>query len=348
MYRAELVYERRRHYTILVFIALLPLLLLAAIREHSIGVDMPMYVLPWFEDASRYESFSRFCTNITDSKEYLYYGLVFYSNKIFGNLFSLLFIQQLFIHLGVVISLFYFKKKYNISVWYGYAFYLILYYNESLCIMRQSIAVSIGLIAMITYFEKKYIIFIILSIIAFFFHNSIIAFLLSIPIVEKINESFKSKMMKIIMYCLFFILLSSFSFVISIISISASDSRFAERLIDGETNEGGYLTIAMWAVFVFSSYIYKFLFNKSIGVNTLWIYPIMGFIFVILAKQSIYFGRIAYPFLLCLIISLSGAFKKSIFKIPILLLNLAYWYYVNAISDTYGTFEYEFDRFLNL
>ena len=47
-------------------------------------------------------------------------------------------------------------------------------------------------------------------------------------------------------------------------------------------------------------------------------------------------------------ISLSGAFKKSIFKIPILLLNLAYWYYVNAISDTYGTFEYEFDRFLNL
>ena len=140
---------------------------------------MLAYVIPWYNSVSKFDSFWKFCEYCVDSKEYFYYALIYFPSRIFGTLFPSLFIQQILIMYGVVSALLYFKRTYKIQLTYAYALYLFFYYNESLCIMRQSIAVSFGLFALTFLLEEKFKKFILCSVIAFLFHNSILAFSLA-------------------------------------------------------------------------------------------------------------------------------------------------------------------------
>lgn len=349
MWKAECAIDLNKKYISYILLAVFLPIFIASVRANEVGVDMLAYVIPWYNSVSKFDSFFKYCEYCVDSKEYLYYALIYFPSRIFGSLFPSLFIQQILIMFGVVSALFYFKRTYKIQLTYAYTLYLFFYYNESLCIMRQSIAVSFGLLALVALLEDKVRKFIFISVIAFFFHNSILAFCIICLVFYLINKNVHKKRLKVLSYSLILIAMSSLSFITNIIVNLHVNERFVERLIEGEQNQGGYLTIALYAVFVFIPFILRFIMRKKIYIDYIWIFPIIGFIFVVLAKQSTYFSRMSYPFLCCLIITLAHSLKnQTILKYVILLLVISYWYYDNAISDTWVTYNYIMNSNFNL
>lgn len=349
MWKAECAIDLNKKYKSYILFAVFLPIFIASVRAKEVGVDMLAYVIPWYNSVSKFNSFLKFCEYCVDSKEYLYYALIYFPSRIFGSLFPSLFIQQMLIMFGVVSALLYFKRAYKIQLTYAYALYLFFYYNESLCIMRQSIAVSFGLLALTILLEDKVRKFIFISFVTFFFHNSILAFSIICLGFYLINKNVHKKRLKVISYSLILIAMSSLSFITDIIVNLNVNERFVERLVEGDQNQGGYLTIALYAVFVFIPFILKFVMRKRIYIDYIWIFPIVGFIFVVLAKQSMYFGRMSYPFLCCLIITLAHSLRnQTILKYVILLLVISYWYYDNVISDTWGTYNYIMDTNCNL
>ena len=349
MRKAECAIDLNKKYKSYILLAVFLPIFIASVRANEVGVDMLAYVIPWYNSASKFDSFWKFCEYCVDSKEYFYYALIYFPSRIFGSLFPSLFIQQILIMYGVVSALLYFKRTYKIQLTYAYALYLFFYYNESLCIMRQSIAVSFGLFALTFLLEEKVKKFILCSVIAFLFHNSILAFCLACFGFYLINKNVYRKWMKALCYGLALMALSSLSFITDLIISLNVNERFVERLVEGDQNQGGYLTIALYAFFVFIPFFLKYFLGKKIHIDYVWIFPVVGFIFVVLAKQSTYFSRMSYPFLCCLIITLAHSLKnQTILKYVILLLVISYWYYDNAISDTWVTYNYIMNSNFNL
>lgn len=348
LWRAEKSIEQGRNYQCHLLLAVLFPILLAAVRAKNIGVDMEAYLVPWFVSSKKFDSFLNFCNFNVDSKEYLYYALIYYPSRIFGCLFPSLLIQQILIIFGIIKLLIYFKRKSNINMTYAYAIYLLLYYNESLCIMRQSVAVSFGMLAMISLLENRIKMFLAYSLIAFLFHNSILSFSVIVYGFYLINKSFAKSKTKYVLFLLLFLLMSSMSLITNIVSSINVNERFVERLAEGEENQGGYLTILMYSIYVFIPLLINLRHKKVFSNSIVWLLPIVGFVFLILAKQSIYFGRMAYPFFVCLIITLASYLRRTKIQYFVLLLVLAYWYYVNGISDTWGTYSYLVDSNYNM
>ena len=72
------------------------------------------------------------------------------------------------------------------------------------------------------------------------------------------------------------------------------------------------------------------------------------FLLIVLAKQSVYLGRLSYPFMGLVIITLPSVLSKNkILKYFIVLMLAAFWYYTNVMMDTWGTNNYYMDRGLN-
>lgn len=348
MWKAECAIDANRKYKGYILLSLALPILVASIRGGDVGADMPAYVIPWHESALKIDSFLKFCKFNVDSKEYLYYAIVYYPTKIFGFLFPILLLQQILITIGVIRSLLYFKRKYRLQFTYAYTLYLFFYYNESLCIMRQSIAISFGLLALIALLENRIRQYSFFTVIAFFFHNSILSFSVTCFAFYLINKKINKRGLKVLAYSFILLTLTSLSFITNVIISLNVNERFVERLVDGDQNQGGYMTISLYAFFVFVPFILKYMFRKNVYIDFLWLLPVVGFIFVVLAKQSMYFGRMAYPFLCCLIFTLPKSLRANIvLKYTILLLVISYWYYVNGISDTWGTYNYMLDSNFN-
>lgn len=330
----------------IILATILPILL-SAFRGARIGVDMDAYFLPWSQDVKHYKSFMLFCNNNVDSMEYVYYAMVFYPVKLTNGIFLSLLIQQTLIMYGIIKTLFYFKRKNEIDVVFGYAVYLLLFYNESLCIMRQSIAVSFALLSLINYIEKRYISFIILSIVAFLFHHSIISFTLIIIIYNSFDKYVTNLKLKFLLIGGLVFSMASLSTILDVLSVINISERFAERLLLAEDNDGGFKTIAMYAILVFTPYLI-FFFKKN-NYNSIWFYPVLGFILIVLAKQSVYLGRLSYPFISLVMITLPSVMSKNkLMKYIVILMLSAYWYHTNGIMDTWGTYNYYVDSELNL
>lgn len=142
---------------------------------------------------------------------------------------------------------------------------------------------------------------------------------------------------------------SSLSTIFDVLSVINISERFEERLLGAEENDGGFKTIAMYGILVFLPYL-LFIFRKNIfEYLSIWFYPILGFILIVLAKQSVYLGRLSYPFIALVMITLPTVLSRNkLMKFSIILMLTAFWYYTNIIMDTWGTNNYYIDSELNL
>lgn len=190
VYLAEKNNSKEIQYVFL-FLAVLITSLLAAFRALSVGTDVLNYVQPMFVDAQNANNFSEYLSlpivgdwriMLVSSFEYGYTTLVFVCAKLFNNIFSLLFITQFIIVGCVVIGLWRQKKELSVSL--GIFSYYLLFYNTSLNMVRQSIAMSILFMAFSYLKDKRNITYFILMIIAISFHRTavigVIIFLLYI------------------------------------------------------------------------------------------------------------------------------------------------------------------------
>ena len=154
-------------------IALAVLSFLAAIRDSSVGTDVKLYVEPVFELSKKY-GFSNI--NYIWYNVEVGYKLLNCFVSTFTSSFSVyLFIQQ---YLFLLFSLIGIKKINRENYSFTYLIFLFLFYNMSLNIVRQSMAIGLSLCAIGYLLEddiKKFFPFMIL---AFFFHKSAIILLL--------------------------------------------------------------------------------------------------------------------------------------------------------------------------
>lgn len=182
IYLAELVSKRGK--LLCVFLLLLAITipsLLAGVRSLNIGTDVLNYVDPIYQSAIWSKNFFQFL-NLPilngvilvpiSSFEPGYAFFVFIVAKIFRNLFFVLFFTQFFI-LGFIISGLWCLRD-RMSVCFGMLVYYLCFFNTSLNIVRQSMAIAVLVYGFKYLIEKKYFKYVLITIFACLFHRTAI------------------------------------------------------------------------------------------------------------------------------------------------------------------------------
>lgn len=164
---------------ILTFVAILLPCILASMRADTIGTDVRVYVEPMYNVAKQSTSFSSYMGQrwyviwrymYVNKFEIGFTTLVYLIEKLGGSLGTVLFFIHALIVAPIYLGLKRMKKPY--PVYLGMLVFYLLFYNTSLNMMRQWIAMSVlfyGLSHLIINKEKKYFITI---VVACLFHTS--------------------------------------------------------------------------------------------------------------------------------------------------------------------------------
>lgn len=152
---------------------------LAAFRSEVIGTDIRVYVKPIFEAAQNTNNLNDFF----DESWYLIWRyktvgdyeigftlIIYFITKIFNSLSMVLFTIHFLIIFPIYKGLEYFKKK--LSIWYGLMTFYLLFYNASLNMMRQWIAMAFLFLSIKYLIRNDKIKYIITILIAMLFHTS--------------------------------------------------------------------------------------------------------------------------------------------------------------------------------
>lgn len=154
-------------------LAILILCFLAAFRADSVGVDTAVYPDSFLRLAHSYSNFPAFLADQNGpSDEPLGALLVWLCSRITTEKALLLFWYQFFTVVPTYIALY--KLRDRVSITVGMAVYLFFFFNNSLNMMRQSIACAFLLLAFAFLMRDRHLnfSFIIFSIVAILFHNS--------------------------------------------------------------------------------------------------------------------------------------------------------------------------------
>lgn len=220
---------------ICVMIGLLLPSLLAGFRADSIGTDVTVYGISFFERAVNSGRLFEFIGNqlslgITDVgfQILVYVASVFSKDYHFG-LFLYEIITITMIYLGMKKC----EKRYNTPVWLGMLLYYLCLYNASINIMRQNIAVAIAFYAFTYVWDKKHKTYIVFMITAFLVHSSAIIGivpLLMYIFMQKVSESSEKKQ--------FF---RGMIFLLAVFIVVAGSSRIVETLVNMGIFRANYL-----------------------------------------------------------------------------------------------------------
>ena len=144
--------------------------ILAGLRDTSIGTDVEVYLTVAHKLAQNYNDFFEYCSIL--DLEFLYKAMVFFVTKIFGSINMVMFIQHFIICTLFFIGAKNFKEKANPII--TFSLFLLMYYNISLNIMRQFMAMSIVFYAYKFVKEEKFLKYLFYVLLATLFHSSAI------------------------------------------------------------------------------------------------------------------------------------------------------------------------------
>lgn len=363
-YKAEKLYKKRYKMrgTIYIFISILSMSILAAVRNNDIGKDIETYVIPTFNWALRFD-FKEFMA--IGNLENGYKLFVFIIANIFKDYHWILFFTQFII--SVLIYIFAYKEKNKMSMWLVMIVFLLIMYNDTLTMMRQSIAVLLIILSYSSLKEKKYIKTIILYVSAILFHNTAIISILgyifiiinySSKIEKKSKRYISGIMLAICMVCLIFHqkILYIFTFNINILPIRFyayfNTEYYTDNLIISKS------TLLFKSVWILVASIYNRIVRKEQTPKLILIFLLIDLGMYLISfklgpvmRLGYYFS---YPALLYLIPQLTKMLKKDNYNkncsyICIIILLFCFWYFNNVIHNESGnTYPYKSDILLNL
>lgn len=162
--------------------------ILAGLRTLDIGIDVQVYVEQNFKTALQSQSFKECLENC--NTDFLYVVINYIISRISNSINILMFVIEL-INM-VLVYMFIYNKRKSIHMWLAMAAYLLMFYNISLNLIRQSLAISIILFS-IRYIEsRKPIKFYTCVIIATLLHSTAIFTLPIYVIFNIINKKHKN------------------------------------------------------------------------------------------------------------------------------------------------------------
>lgn len=159
---------------IFMIVSFVSLIILSGCRGLTVGTDTPMFVrgfskVDGLADINVYENrfelgyriFQCILAEISEDPHFLLFV---------SSLVTIVFLYILF-------------YKYSDIPWYSvFVFVFMMFYYNSMCLIRQYLAISLTCMAFTFLIEKKYAKFIVLSILAGLFHTSAFVFLIILPI----------------------------------------------------------------------------------------------------------------------------------------------------------------------
>lgn len=345
-YIAERKYKKEKYKEghLVAALAILIVCMLAGVRAASVGTDVNYYVIPYIERVSWYPNFSIYMKNIPI--EPLFGILCFINGKLFENTFFVLFICQLFTVLPLYATFYHYRDK--LSITFAYAIYLLLFYNMSLCIIRQFVSMSLILYAFCCCENNKYKrIFILVSAVLFHYTGLLfIVLYLICQITSRLKYSILSKLLLIIILG---VVLVALPFLLKVFAntFGTMANKYYEIYLS-KLDSGGGISIIETS---FRLLLFAIPYALSIRSNDKWesenlFLLLIGLIFSAFAVVSEYMLRISCfnNIFYCLTIpySIKHISKKSRFTYECIIIAIcfAYWYIIYYLWNNFETFPY--------
>lgn len=153
--------------------------ILAGLRDVSVGTDMLVYGVPIFNSAVSANSLSDL-VQTWDRIELGYLWLNFFVASITKShnyfFFLIMFLEVFFVFLSLI------RWRKTVPVWLGMLIFYLLFYNDSLNLIRQYLALSIGFYGIQFIVVRKYFISIFWIVLASQFHSSVWILLMYFPL----------------------------------------------------------------------------------------------------------------------------------------------------------------------
>lgn len=206
------VKKYRLIYWVLISLGIFLPCMLAALRGLKVGTDVNVYVYPVHVHSLRFDNFFTFVNSFTAITDYMYLLVTYICSHIFGSHQPLFFVFELLVIMPLFMAL---KRRNNDKVLIlGMFLFYMFWYNQTLNMVRQSIAISFCILS-ISFMEEKFDFKVILSfLIGFMFHYSafivLLVYLLAFffnpkRFTAKTRDIFKIIITGIILFGLFFI-----------------------------------------------------------------------------------------------------------------------------------------------
>lgn len=319
--------------------------ILAGIRTTDIGIDVDVYVHNNFIWSTYHTSFFVFITKV--NSDILYLALNFIVSRFTTNINVFLFIIQL-INTILVYSYIYSKREKH-SMAMMYAIYLFMFYNLSLNLVRQSLALSIIVLGFRFVDSKQKLKYYITNIIAIFMHSSAV---IALPIyfLANMNNTKNNKILKIVIIVLLMISIALYKkILIFLINFGILPTKYLAYLglyarTSLDFNFAGSLFCVAWLI------IYYLVRKRDITNNNYRSYfMIIGLIFIQLSIFVKFADRVAYYYIIPSYLlgdrSIEYLFLKSkyssfVAKLLLMGLLLFYWYFIFVHFNTGETFPY--------
>lgn len=325
--------------------------LLAAGRTEEIGTDVNNYVVPIWNLVNSLDS-SLLSTIIAIG--YIEPGYVVINwlvAQFSDDIFWLLLIIQLVILIPIYIGALKLKNKLN-PLWILFLYYCVIY-NETLNLVRQSIALSFCFLALSFLFDNKDKTFLLISVFAFLFHNSAILmfviYLLYLFCIKGYVSKYRILTYGIICFGIFCVF--SFSILINILVqnglLKVKYLAFAEGTFKGHLSKVAFVfkSFSMLLVFGLTSKTRKInsllkKFFKFIAFYDV-LFCLMGATVVYITRISLYTQLVMFIILALLINGKQGVAKITGIKILFFLSGLFYWYFAFVVSGVSETYPYK-------
>ena len=354
---ADSWYDDRRRFLVGSLLAVLPPILIAGLRDSTVGSDMELYIVPIFTGiASNGQNLMEFI----DSYPFMEIGYLFV-NYVIAQLTDQPFFLLASIHILIIIPLYITAMKWReclSPVLFMFIFYMI-FFQESLSIVRQSIALSFSMLALTFFIEKRYINYFVFIIISFLFHQTAVI-ALSFPLVYIIVDRFSIREYYLyyigvtLIIVLFFLnldgiliwLIDSGYIDLKFLKYTSEDNTFSPVL--GATNIVVKIIIIAYIVFTMVLYkpdaILKFFFVMAV-LDIL--FSLCALIMQPLDRISLYYRLMTCISIPYIIYSYPVIYSddETPYTRPIeglfCVLLFAYWFYVYMLGDYDDTANYQ-------
>lgn len=328
--------------------------LLAGARAPSIGRDINIYVTYAFNRINNYDSIMQVFQN--HSLEIGYELLIYLCTRISSNVHFLHFVSSIIITSGFYSFVKYFANDNKYSIYYGMMTYSLIYFNTSLNIVRQFIALSIFLFSIKYLFQKKHLKFLIFVLLATQFHKSAILGI-AILVLYRILNTKKPKTSKIVIS----IALTSFGllFLDNITMQLLNMGIFSSKYM-GYFSEAGNSSIFMQVlsrlpILLLGLFFYKKLIKHNLKNQIIYCFLIidciLGSMSVVIgngSRLSLYFGVwqcVFIPELLLVMKENASRKDRLVLSLFIHFYLFAYWGYCVVYRNFGSTFPYISDLF---
>lgn len=291
-------------------------LIVFGLRDIGVGTDTLFYIDDYFYYASSMSRFHDYIyaensLHISYDKGYL---LLAWISSFFANdSRALMFFTELFIILFIVLGLLQYKKifKYNMCLFMW--FFILLYQNETINLLRQFCAMSILFYGFSFFLQRKYSNYMICQIIAYYFHSTSLIFVL-LPIAFLISQ--KERRIRnfylygMIIVCLTFSL--AYQFALNLIEYSGllKESYTESYAADSKFSRANHIRLQTIVCFVIPFIMYIYTKNKYKNESFLYMNLFLILINFLLQLSSYfvieYFQRIAIYFGLIMLVYLSA------------------------------------------